>query len=452
LKESALRKLKALRSGSETGRAVVGELDSQIGVQGYATSFRGIGGRVRVRLGDFRVEEVLDPDALSELSATPDPLHRYPIYLLIKEGVDTLHALRHVKRLLKCGVTYLGLKDARAQTVQHICLRRPNIDASKEIQVKGNIYLKLAGYSSKIFTRRMLVGNRFTVSITGIEVGVEAVRKALEDMKKAADGLKIPNFYGYQRFGSRRPVTHLVGRDIVKGSFSEAVTTLLTYSSPWEGCENAELRREMSDPEKYPSLLKMLGRSLDVERAVLATLIDHPGDWLKALKSVSLPLRRLFVNSYQSYIFNRAASQALKEGFSLSEVEAGDIYGEVDTVSGYIREIRRASTRMRSGTALPLIPLVGYAYRRGEGRFEAAVQGVLEEEGVSPSQFYVKQMPEVSVEGGFRTGPLIVKSLEFTAEEASNCCTLNFTLPKGSYATILLREVMKPFDPVASGL
>ena len=60
----------------------------------------------------------------------------------------------------------------------------------------------------------------------------------------------------------------------------------------------------------------------------------------------------------------------------------------------------------------------------------------------------IKEMQEVSVEGGFRHTSLLCNKFSHSLHESLK---LNFILNKGCYATILLRELMKPIDPIAAG-
>ncbi len=100
--------------------------------------------------------------------------------------------------------------------------------------------------------------------------------------------------------------------------------------------------------------------------------------------------------------------------------------------------------------AVPMVQVAGYAFRDYGSRFDRCLKGVLEAEGVEPGSFYVKEMQEVSAEGGFRRPHLAVRDASWSVEGSE--ATLRFTLGKGQYATVLLREVLKPRDPVASGL
>ena len=76
---------------------------------------------------------------------------------------------------------------------------------------------------------------------------------------------------------------------------------------------------------------------------------------------------------------------------------------------------------------------------------------VLEEQDVTPRSFYVKSLDEVSVSGGFRPACLPVRQLSAASSGEEDSVVLQMFLPKGSYATVVLREVMKPSDPYAAG-
>jgi len=66
-------------------------------------------------------------------------------------------------------------------------------------------------------------------------------------------------------------------------------------------------------------------------------------------------------------------------------------------------------------------------------------------------------MPKISAPGRLRRA--LVSIDDFTianptcdsANPAGQQVELDFTLDKGSYATVVLREFMKPEDPIASG-
>lgn len=88
-----------------------------------------------------------------------------------------------------------------------------------------------------------------------------------------------------------------------------------------------------------------------------------------------------------------------------------------------------------------MVQLAGYAFRDYGSRFDSFTKRALEEEGVEPGRFYIEAMQEASQEGGFRRPSLVVK--DATWADAGETITMKFVLPKGQYATVLLREVVK---------
>jgi tRNA pseudouridine13 synthase len=101
-----------------------------------------------------------------------------------------------------------------------------------------------------------------------------------------------------------------------------------------------------------------------------------------------------------------------------------------------------AKTRM-----VPAIRMAGYTFQPGKGRFENITKAVLQEEGVTAKDFYVKEMQELSHQGGFRQAPLWCMGFAYRTSPL----VVSFRLPKGSYATTLLRELVRPQDPIRSG-
>jgi tRNA pseudouridine13 synthase len=97
-----------------------------------------------------------------------------------------------------------------------------------------------------------------------------------------------------------------------------------------------------------------------------------------------------------------------------------------------------------------MVQLAGFAYRNYGSRFDSCIEEVMTQERVSAKDFYVKSMQEVSAEGGFRVPHVVFRDGSFACE--GNRADLSFTLARGQYATVLLREVTKPADPVVGGL
>jgi tRNA pseudouridine13 synthase len=188
----------------------------------------------------------------------------------------------------------------------------------------------------------------------------------------------------------------------------------------------------------------MLPRGMDIERQVLSALVAGR-DSIAALRAVPINIRRLFVQAYQAFIFNRCLSAAILAGENLLEPKAGDLCFEMEGPATFGRIIKfdpAAKIKM-----VPAIRMAGYTFQPGRGRFENITKTIMQEEGVEARDFYIKEMQELSHQGGFRQAPLWC--MGFSHRQGP--LTVSFKLPKGSYATTLLRELVKPEDPIKSG-
>jgi tRNA pseudouridine13 synthase len=155
----------------------------------------------------------------------------------------------------------------------------------------------------------------------------------------------------------------------------------------------------------------------------------------KAFIQLPLSIRRFFVDAYRSYIFNLTLSRAYQEGEALFEPQNGDVC--------YDKNVTLGKFEMDPQQKLA-IPIVGYSYFK-KTRFENVIKEILGDEEVSSKDFYFKEMQELSSEGGFRTAAVVCT--DFVAGKD----TVEFTLSRGSFATIVLREILKPQDPFRAG-
>jgi tRNA pseudouridine13 synthase len=398
---------------------VVPKLDSEIGIFVYSTKFKGTGGRIKSSPEDFFVSEILDHKVLSKIDKTSG----YQVYKLKKHGIDTNHALGEIFKFHGLRLKALGLKDANAATEQFVC----STSQSKNLlNFSTNRYsLESFGFVSKPLTKKDMIGNHFKIKIHDV---------SFAEVSKFNEHEKIINFFGYQRFGSKRPVSHLIGKAILQNDFDRAVSLILSFSSEFDLPENNKIRKMLEDKTNYSKLLNELPPQMDIERAVLCEMVEHD-DPLRAIRSISLNIRRFFVQAFQSYVFNCAMSLAFDYGEELFMPKPGDVCYDKNNNLGRFENDPNQRLAM---------PIVGYAYSK-KNRFDYHISKVLEQEDVHAKDFFSKTMQEVSDEGGFRQ--TVIKCENFSVSEPS----VSFTLSRGSYATILLREMIKPQDPIKAG-
>lgn len=413
--------------------------DAGCGLLVYSTGGPRRTGRLRTSYDRFNVQELI---SLEGLVQTRGP-GLVPVYRVTKAGIDTPHVAREIGAMIRSETNYAGLKDKNATVVQYISARSSRASAPAELH-GSRFEAELVGFSRPL-TRGMLIGNRFRIVLETSQ----DLRKDIELCFDACRARRVANFFGYQRFGLKGGVNRKAGRAIIQRDF--ALATGLLLSEPREGDEeDAREARRLCAEGRYAQALPLLPRGQDLERRIASHLMRKPDDHLGALRRIPVPIRRLLVNAYQAYLFNLTLSRAVSTGADISSALPGDNWAAVKEGGLSVGKVHGVKEETSPGVdAVPLVQIVGYAFRNYGSRLDAALAEVIKEEGVSPASFYVKEAEEMSNEGGFRAAPLMTRDM--SCETAEGGFVLEFSLGKGEYATVLLREVLKPEDPLSAG-
>ena len=397
---------------------MIPKIDSDIGISLYTTKSVGTGGSIKKSNDDFKVKELLSEKALKTISND----NGFSVYSLQKNGIDTSHALRDVEKRFGLVLKSLGLKDANAVTEQYAFSKR--ISKSFETIQGKNYTLKRLGFVKKPFSKKDMIGNHFEIKINNSS-------KRISEFNEYE---KILNFFGYQRFGSKRPITHLVGKAIIQKNYQAALDLLLNYSSEYDTKENNANRKIIAQRTTELSIIDKIPKSMDIEIALLKKLSETK-DLQVVIRSIPLQMRRFYIQAYQSYIYNKTLSLSFDYGEELFSPKDGDVCFDRNYILGKFQN--DPSQKLA-------IPLVGHSYFK-KTRFDFYIQKILEEEEVSLNDFFIKDFQEISVEGGFRNAAIQCNDFE------TNDNVVKFNLSRGSYATIVLREILKPENPLESG-
>lgn len=415
------------------------EVERAVGMESYSTSAPPCAAKLRTVDDDFEVEEIL-----KDVKLSPDPFSgAIPLYRVEKRSTDTFHLEREMSAILRSRISYAGIKDKRAVATQYLSPTTSKA-SSPEVVERDKFRAVRVGYLERPLARSMVAGNRFRITLRDCCPTIEL--SVIESMRLCRER-RMPNFYGLQRFGTRDAVTHRVGKALIASDLEKAVEILLTEPRSFDDGNLTEARRLMKEG-RFEEGSSLLPPGQGVERMVARRLAKKPADRLGALRALPIALRRFYTQAYQSYIFNRTLSRAMQKGIDISICEAGDNWGELTDEGLVLRKVHGVREPQVEG-AVPLVQLIGFAYRNYGSRFDACVEEVLAEEGVSPREFYVKEMQEVSVEGGFRRPHLTVLGESYQLD--GDVAILSFVLARGEYATVLMREVVKPSDPHSAG-
>lgn len=447
-------------------------LEKELGMEIYATKSAGIGGRIRQLIEDFVVEELLVDGSKAEVSRAetwePGERGRYLICVLVKRDWDTLLAVRKIAGRLGISpkrIRIAGMKDAKALTAQHISIQGVPPIRAAQVKIK-DITLHPVRFSNRRMFSQLLLGNRFQVVIRTILHNSSVVEQRVKKVQNELTSLGgIPNFYGHQRFGTIRPITHLVGSFLTRSDLEKAALTFLAQPSLHEHPESREAREQLRGNQDFEWAHRCFPRHLRYERFMLGHLAKQPRDFVGAFRELPLTLRRLFVQAYQSFLFNRFLSERIRRDIPLNEAQVGDYVVKLDDHGLPTKEFTQVTSlslqtfneALNEGKMRVAIPLVGFKQPPSKGVQGEIEQEILEAEKVNPQNFQISFMPEVSAQGELRTA--LALASDFSVEEASRDSAnpskrktkLSFTLHRGSYATVLLREVMKPRNLIEGG-
>ena len=418
-----------------------------VGSESFFSKTSGIGGKLRKKPEDFNVEEVVSIPGRSHwiwMQASSNGKHQ--IVKIKAKNWDTHVLVKELSRWLNIGqksIGFAGTKDKRAITTQHFSVKT-SMEKLSSVDLE-NIELEFLHSSVKPIRLGNLVGNKFKIKVTN-----SSNRDHINDIFSELDGF-FPNYFGVQRFGAVRPITHIVGEKIVQGNYEGAVLDYLTLGSPnYAGHEGREYLLETKD---FTKSLEKFPPHMLFERQLLGHLSRNKGDYTGAILQLPESLSKMLVHGYQSLIFNKVLDMRIKGGMDACLPQIGDYimpadgYGGPDqrvTIEVTERNQSKLSKRCREGKAWVAGLLPGANSKFSKGRQGELEKKVMDDFGVKFGDFIIDDIHELSSYGMYR--PLFQKYNSIKVDYSSEDPIFSFWLHKGTYATSFLREIMKSSD------
>ncbi len=377
----------------------------------YLSQSSGIKGTIKEQIDDFIVEE--------EASHEDDSDGDHTIIRLTKYNMTTLDAIREISNILHISqrrIGYAGNKDKKAITTQYLSIQGVEPEDLSTLFVPG-LEIDVICKNGPILLG-MLDKNVFTIAIRNLNLPGDAIENRLQKIHGELDGV-MPNYFGPQRFGTTRPITHVVGRELLKGNFEEAVWTYIAKPFKGESKRIHKVRKDLWDSRDPERAAERFPEQYRFEKVLLYHLASKPKDYIGAFKRLPNGLQSLFVHAYQSYVFNEALSKYVEDK-------------DAETVD---RDLE--------------LPLIGYKTQIRSGTLDEYMVEVMEEDGIGLKDFKLQELDHLASEGEYRK--CFVPFHEFDVKETmedelnvqKNAAIVQFSIGKGVYATSLLREFMK---------
>ncbi len=385
----------------------------------------GTGGHYKVSPEDFFVEEL----PLYPCSGQGEHL----FIQIEKSGRTTHEVLRQLARLLRIPereIGYAGLKDARAVTRQWLSLPAKTEAILAALQNLPCTILQSNRHGNKLRLGH-LAGNRFRLRIRQPAADALPGARAILARLTAAG---VPNRFGEQRYGSLGN-SHILGRLLLQQDYPAFCRELL--GDP----------QQIEDPAWQKASLLFRSGDLPAAAAALPQRMPDEANLIRRLASGKSPreavlampkrLLRLYLSALQSSLFDQLLEARMPE---LQLLQPGDLaFKHANGACFLVEDPQREQPRADNFEISPTAPLFGTKVRLAQGVPGQAESDLLTENGLESASW--KLGSGLTLQGDRRALRVPLGAAEVTP--LGGDLQLDFCLPRGSYATSVLYEVIK---------
>ncbi|MGB9741576.1 MAG: tRNA pseudouridine(13) synthase TruD [bacterium] len=373
---------------------------------------------------DFRVEEIL--------RLRLKPRGAYSIYRLEKRFWNTLDVIRQVQfRYRLKGFSRAGLKDRYSRSIQYLSLP----GKGPELIAAPNYQLTFIGMADEPVTPALLIGNRFRITVRSLkEEELDAAGRSLPLIKKFG----VANYYDEQRFGSARHQAGFIARKLIAGHYNGALKLFLATPSADDDSRTRRIKEQLAmnwgQWQKCREIVPIEGKE------AISHLVKRPKDFEGAVRLLPKTLLELFINAYQSWLWNETLRLLLEE-LGRADLRVRYRLGEMV----FYEKLTAAEARYLFRLVIP-VPGPRAVFK--SEKISRIVQRVLAKEGLELKSLKLK----FRVKGLYFKPwdrPAVFKPQKLAIEEpqpdelypGKRKLTISFVLPPGAYATVLVKRL-----------
>ncbi|MCC6581705.1 MAG: tRNA pseudouridine(13) synthase TruD [Phycisphaeraceae bacterium] len=399
---------------------------------------------------DFQVEEILTDEAASAIG---QHTRRFVVYRLDKQRLTTPQATYRMAMLLRVdrdAVEFAGLKDRHAATSQHV-----TVDAGKfadklprKLSEEGWTATWL-GFSDRPMTPHSIARNRFRIRVGDLskrdvrEMNAQTQRLAspgsgVHPSNAIPTSVRVVNYFGDQRFGSARHGQGFMAPLLIRGHFEDAIKLAIATPSRKDSLKQRKFKKTLQNQwGKWKAVLPRLEACQD--RAAVELLAKDPKNFRAAFAALPQITQYMAVEAYQSWLWNAIAVELVVERC----LPRGQVFEADDPFGNLFFPVASAIEDEMASLELPLLsPQTQLA-----PPWEQAARRVLEHERIEPKSLRIPGVDRPYF--GHFLRPMFVDAVGFNMTDAAPdpdrqdkwTRTLSFELPRGAYATVVLRAL-----------
>lgn len=394
-------------------------------------SMPGIGGALKCRPEDFLVEEI----PLYEASGEGEHLYLW-VEKCRRLTTDVARLFSEHFKIGRDAIGFAGLKDKHAITRQMFSLEGADADRVEAFKNHAITILRADRHTNKL-RRGHLKGNRFVIKVREVDPNeAPHAQTILDHLVKVG----APNYAGEQRFGYRRN-NHILGSYLLQERWQEFLDEMLGHERDDGEAERNKVARRLYEQGDYTGALNAWVTVHRFERQAIGPL-SRGASPVDAINGIDSTQRNLLLSAFQSHIFNQVVQHRVQSQ-TLGVLCAGDIaMKHVNRACFEVTDPAEEQPRCDTLEISPTGPMWGRKLLRAGGEVGELEERMLAETGVTVEDLVTGAY---QTDGQRRPLRMPVDNAELTGGEDEHGAFIQckFDLPRGCFATVVMREIMK---------
>ena len=388
---------------------------------------------------DFRVEE---------LTAVSPSRGAFAFYRLTKQSIGTVEVVSQIVeqwKIPRWRISYGGLKDRHAITVQYLTIQ----DGPQTSLQQSQFDLEFLGHVDRAFTTADLDGNRFELVLRDMtDEEVDSAVAAAGEVKRSG----LVNYYDDQRFGSLCESGEWVAKAWCLRDWERALWLALADPHPFDRVTEKRQKEILRDHwGRWVECKQALDKSH--RRSVITFLADKeaagkPIDFRGAFCCLSIDLRGLYLSAWQSAVWNRMLDRLLRSTVEASRLQTLELRAGAVSLPTSLADEEAAALRNVE------LPFPSAKPRTEDEAALALLDAVLADEGLERRQLRIKHPKDSFFSKGVRPALIDIAGLSASIDDDEmhrdrRKLILKFDLPRGSYATMLVKHLTHSSAPTS---
>ncbi len=388
---------------------------------------------------DFRVEE---------LTSVSPSRGAFGFYRLTKQSIGTVEVVSQIVdqwRIPRWRISYGGLKDKHAVTVQFLTIQ----DGPQTSLAQSQFDLEFLGHVDRTFTTADITGNRFELVLRDMtDEDVDSAVASAGEVKRSG----LVNYYDDQRFGSLCESGEWVAKAWCLRDWERALWLALADPHPFDRATEKRQKEILRDHwGRWGECKQALDKSH--RRSVITFLADKeaagkPIDFRGAFSCLSIDLRGLYLSAWQSAVWNRMLDQLLRSTVEASRLQTLELRAGAVSLPASLADNEAAALKNVE------LPFPSAKPRTEDESALALLDAVLADEGLERRQLRIKHPKDSFFSKGVRPVLIDIAGLSASIDDDEmhrdrRKLILNFDLPRGSYATMLVKHLTHSRAPAS---